>query len=53
MLTAVLWFTLFGSLFGLGLGWAARRFRVESDPVVERIDAITPPGMASGPPNAQ
>jgi electron transport complex protein RnfB len=33
---------LFGLLFGLGLGWAAIRFRVDSDPVVDRIDAILP-----------
>jgi electron transport complex protein RnfB len=42
MLSAILWFTVLGILFGLGLGWAARRFRVESDPVVDRIDAILP-----------
>jgi electron transport complex protein RnfB len=42
MLSAVLSFTLFGILFGLGLGWAARKFRVESDPVVDQIDAILP-----------
>ena len=42
MLTAVLLFTILGSLFGLGLGWAARRFRVETDPVVDRIDALLP-----------
>jgi electron transport complex protein RnfB len=42
MLDAVLWFTLLGGLFGLGLGWAARRFRVDSDPVVDRVDAILP-----------
>jgi electron transport complex protein RnfB len=42
MLAAVILFTVLGSLFGLGLGWAARRFRVESDPVVDRIDAILP-----------
>jgi H+/Na+-translocating ferredoxin:NAD+ oxidoreductase subunit B len=42
MLTAVLLFTALGTIFGLGLGWAARRFRVESDPVVDRIDAILP-----------
>jgi len=42
MLTAVLLFTVLGSLFGLGLGWAARRFRVETDPVVDQIDAILP-----------
>ena len=42
MLTAVVSLTILGGLFGLGLGWAARRFRVESDPVVDRIDAILP-----------
>jgi len=42
VLTAVLSLTVLGSLFGLGLGWAARRFRVESDPVIDRIDAILP-----------
>jgi electron transport complex protein RnfB len=40
MLTAVLSFSLLGVLFGLGLGWASRRFQVESDPVVDRIDAL-------------
>jgi electron transport complex protein RnfB len=42
MLTAVVAVTLLGSLFGLGLGLAARKFRVESDPVVDRIDALLP-----------
>jgi electron transport complex protein RnfB len=42
MLAAVLSFTVLSLLFGLGLGWSARRFRVESDPVVDRIDAILP-----------
>jgi electron transport complex protein RnfB len=42
MLTAVLLFTALGTIFGLGLGLAARRFRVESDPVADRIDAILP-----------
>jgi electron transport complex protein RnfB len=42
MVTAIVSITVLGSLFGLGLGWAARRFRVESDPVVDRIDAILP-----------
>ena len=42
MLSAVVSLTILGGLFGLGLGWAARRFRVESDPVVDRIDAILP-----------
>jgi electron transport complex protein RnfB len=42
MLTAILSITLLGSLFGLGLGWSARRFSVDSDPVVESINAILP-----------
>jgi electron transport complex protein RnfB len=42
MLTAILAITILGGLFGLGLGWAAGKFRVESDPVVDRIDAILP-----------
>ena len=31
-----------GLLFGLGLGWASRRFHVDSDPVVDQIDALLP-----------
>jgi electron transport complex protein RnfB len=42
MFTAIVSITVLGSLFGLGLGWAARRFRVDSDPVVDQIDAILP-----------
>ena len=42
MLTAVVSITLLCAALGLGLGWAARRFRVESDPVVDRIDALLP-----------
>ena len=42
MLTAILAITVLGSLFGLGLGWAARKFRVETDPVVDQIDALLP-----------
>ena len=42
MLISVLVLTVLGVLFGLGLGWAAIRFRVKSDPVVERIDALLP-----------
>lgn len=42
MLAATLLITLLGILFGLGLGWAAGRFRVESDPVIEQINAILP-----------
>jgi electron transport complex protein RnfB len=42
MLAAVLTLLTLGVLFGLGLGWAAVRFRVETDPVVEQIDALLP-----------
>lgn len=42
MLTAVISITLLGSLFGLGLGWSARKFSVDSDPVVESINAVLP-----------
>ena len=42
MLTPLIAFTLLAGLLGLGLGWAARRFRVESDPVVDQIDALLP-----------
>ena len=42
MLPAVLTLVVLGLLFGLGLGWAAIRFRVESDPVADRIDALLP-----------
>ncbi len=31
-----------GGLSGLGLGWAACRFHIESDPVLERIEALLP-----------
>ncbi len=42
MLTSVLLLTLLGLVFGLGLGWASVRFKVDSDPLVERIDALLP-----------
>jgi electron transport complex protein RnfB len=42
MLISTLLITLLGLLFGLGLGWAAIRFRVKGDPLVERIDALLP-----------
>lgn len=42
MLTAVVSISLLGVLFGLGLGWASRRFQVQSNPVVDRIDALLP-----------
>jgi len=42
VLAAILSITFLGGLFGLGLGWAARKFHVESDPVVDQIEAILP-----------
>lgn len=46
MIEAFIWtigsISLLSLLMGLGLGWAARRFRVESDPVVEQINQILP-----------
>ena len=42
MLISVAILCALGVVFGLGLGWAALRFHVESDPVVERIDALLP-----------
>ena len=42
MLISVLVISVLGVAFGFGLGWAALRFRVESDPVVERIDDLLP-----------
>lgn len=42
MIQALLVMLLIAAVAGLLLGWAARRFRVESDPVVEQIDACLP-----------
>ena len=42
MLEAILVLTLLALLFGLLLGFAAVRFKVEGDPVVDQIDAILP-----------
>lgn len=39
---AVAALTVLGLLFGLILGYASRRFAVEDDPVVERIDELLP-----------
>lgn len=43
---SVLWALLamagLGLLIGILLGWAALRFRVEGDPLVEKIDAVLP-----------
>jgi electron transport complex protein RnfB len=42
MLTAILALTLLAAVFGLGLGYASLRFKVEGDPLVEKIDKILP-----------
>ncbi len=42
MLTAILALSLLAIVFGLLLGFAAIRFRVEGDPLVEQIDALLP-----------
>ena len=39
---AILLLTVVALLFGLLLGYAAIRFRVEGDPIVDKIDAILP-----------
>ncbi|MDH5435232.1 MAG: electron transport complex subunit RsxB [Gammaproteobacteria bacterium] len=42
MLTAILSLAGLAIVFGLILGFAAVRFRVESDPIVDKIDALLP-----------
>ena len=42
MLTAILALTALAVAFGLLLGYAAVRFKVESDPILDKIDAILP-----------
>ncbi len=42
MLTAILIMAGIGLLLGAILGWAAVRYRVEEDPLVEKIDAVLP-----------
>ena len=42
MLVALLALGILALIIGLVLGYAAIRFRVESDPVVDRIDALLP-----------
>ncbi|SFF42321.1 electron transport complex protein RnfB [Fontimonas thermophila] len=42
MLAAVLALTALAAVFGLGLGYAAIRFKVEGNPLVEKIDRILP-----------
>jgi electron transport complex protein RnfB len=42
MIWAIVSITALGLVFGFGLGWAASKFHVDSDPVVEQIDQILP-----------
>ncbi len=42
MLTAVLVIATLAGVFGLILGYAARRFAVEGDPIADQVDAILP-----------
>lgn len=42
MIGDILAITLLALFFGIVLGYAAIRFRIESDPVVDKIDAILP-----------
>ncbi len=42
MLTAIIAMVVLAGLFGLLLGYAAVRFRIEGDPIVDQIDALLP-----------
>lgn len=42
MLSAIITITILAALFGLLLGFASVRFRVEGDPVAEQIDQLLP-----------
>ncbi len=42
VLTAVLTLAIIAAVFGIILGYASIRFRVEGDPVVDKIDALLP-----------
>ena len=42
MVTAIIALAILAVIFGLALGYAAVRFKVEGDPLVEKIDAILP-----------
>lgn len=42
MLTAILALTLLAAVFGLVLGYAGIRFKVEGDPLVDQIDKVLP-----------
>ncbi len=41
-LTAVILLCILGLLFGVVLGYAAIKYKVESDPIVEQLDALLP-----------
>ena len=42
MLSSILALGGLAALFGIALGFAAVRFKVEGDPLVEQVDAILP-----------
>ncbi len=42
MLTAIIVTVILALVLGALLGWSALRFRVEGDPVIEKIDALLP-----------
>lgn len=42
MIWAIISITALGLVFGFGLGWAARKFQVDSDPVVDQINQVLP-----------
>lgn len=42
MFTVIITLAIIASIFGLVLGYSAIRFKVEGDPVVDRIDALLP-----------
>ena len=42
MITAIIVLLALAAIFGLILGFAAIRFKVEGDPIVDKIDALLP-----------
>jgi len=42
MFLALFYLSALGLVFGLGLGWAARKLRVDSDPVADQINELLP-----------
>ena len=41
-MTAVLTIIILASLFGMGLGFAASRFKIDTDPVADQVDKLLP-----------